>query len=251
LPTIETTGKSVDEAVRKALDQLGATASEAEVTVLSEGKPGLFGLGGEPARVSVSIAGGEPAADTVSDSDLDALADDQAQVLGARPQTQLREVSGDTAERSKAILENLLELMAVDATVTTRDPETPGDGLGQVSVVLDVDGEDLGLLIGRRGETMSALQYLVNLVLLRQAGEVRETVGVDVAGYKRRREDSLNMLARRMADRVRSTGRSVTLEPMPANERRIVHLALAEDAEVETASVGEGDFRKVSLVPKR
>ncbi|HEX5939843.1 MAG TPA: RNA-binding cell elongation regulator Jag/EloR [Dehalococcoidia bacterium] len=251
MPTIETTGKSVDEAVRKALEQLGATASEAEVTVLSEGKAGLFGLGGEPARVSVSTAGDEAGPGTVSEPDLDSLADDQAEVLGTRPAAQLREVAGDTAERSQAILENLLELMAVEATVKPRDPETPGDGLGQVSVVLDVDGEDLGLLIGRRGETMSALQYLVNLILLRQSGEVRETVGVDVAGYKRRREDSLNLLAQRMADRVRSTGRAVTLEPMPANERRIVHLALAEDAEVETASVGEGDFRKVSLVPKR
>ena len=246
MPTIETTGKTVDEAVRKALNQLGARASEAEVTVLSEGKAGLFGLGGESARVRVSTAD-EPA---LSEDELVGLADDQAQVLGTRPSPQLREVSGSTAERGTAILQNLLDLMSVQATIKARDPETPGDGVGQVSVVLDVDGDDLGLLIGRRGETMSSLQYIVNLILLRQS-DVKETIGVDVAGYKRRREDSLNMLARRMADRVRSTGRSVTLEPMPANERRIVHLALAEDAEVQTASVGEGDFRKVSLSPKR
>lgn len=248
MPTIETTGKTVDEAVRKALNQLGARASDAEVTVLSEGKTGLFGLGGESARVRVSTADDESAA--LTDDELAGLADDQAQVLGTRPAPTLREASGTTAERGAAILQNLLDLMAVQATIKARDPETPGDGVGQVSVVLDVDGEDLGLLIGRRGETLSSLQYIVNLILLRQS-DVKETIGVDVAGYKRRREDSLNMLARRMADRVRSTGRSVTLEPMPPNERRIVHLALAEDEEVQTASVGEGDFRKVSLSPKQ
>lgn len=250
MPTIETTGKSVDDAIRKALSRLGATASEAEVAVLSEGKPGLFGLGGEPARVRVSIGGDEPAADSLSDSELDELADDQAEVLGTQRPAALREATGDTTQRATAILENLLALMAVDATITPREPETPGDGVGHVSVVLDVDGDDLGLLIGRRGETMSALQYLVNLILMRQSDE-RQAIGVDVAGYKRRREDSLNMLAQRMAERVRSTGRPVTLEPMPPNERRIVHLALAEDAGVETISVGEGDFRKVSLAPKR
>jgi spoIIIJ-associated protein len=248
VPTIETSGKTVDEAVRKALNQLGARASDAEVTVLSEGKSGLFGLGGESARVRVSITGDEPV--SLTENELEGLADDQAEVLGARPPTVLRDATGTTAERGSAILQNLLDLMSVQATIRARDPETPGDGLGQVSAVLDVDGDDLGLLIGRRGETLSSLQYLVNLILLRQS-DVKETVGVDVAGYKRRREESLNLLARRMADRVRSTGRSVTLEPMPANERRIVHLALAEDAEVQTASVGEGDFRKVSLSPKR
>jgi spoIIIJ-associated protein len=248
VPTIETSGKTVDEAVRKALNQLGARASDAEVTVLSEGKSGLFGLGGESARVRVSITGDEPV--SLTENELVGLADDQAEVLGTRPPTVLRDATGTTAERGSAILQNLLDLMSVQATISARDPETPGDGLGQVSAVLDVDGDDLGLLIGRRGETLSSLQYLVNLILLRQS-DVKETVGVDVAGYKRRREESLNLLARRMADRVRSTGRSVTLEPMPANERRIVHLALAEDAEVQTASVGEGDFRKVSLSPKR
>lgn len=149
------------------------------------------------------------------------------------------------------VLERLLELMGIQATVTARDPQSPGDGLGQVTAVLDVEGDDdLGLLIGRRGETMASLQYIVNLILTRNSEE-RETVSVDVAGYRRRREESLNGLAKRMADRVRSEGRTVTLEPMPANERRIVHIALAEDPEVTTASVGEGDFRKVALSPRR
>ena len=131
-----------------------------------------------------------------------------------------------------------------------RAPETPGDGLGRASAVLDVEGEDLGLLIGRRGSTLAALQYLVNLMVSRQQGSP-VLVSVDAEHYHRRREESLRGLAQRMADRVRQTGRPLTLEPMPAGERRIIHLALADDPGVTTGSVGDGDARKVVIQPRR
>jgi spoIIIJ-associated protein len=134
--------------------------------------------------------------------------------------------------------------------VTVREPETPGDGVGMVSAVLDIHGEDLGLLIGRRGDTLASLQYMVNLIVSRKI-KAQQLVGIDVEGYRRRREESLRGLALRMADRVRRTGRSVTLEPMPANERRIVHLTLADDPDVLTVSMGEGDSRKVAVTPRR
>ena len=104
--------------------------------------------------------------------------------------------------------------MNVDASVQVRAPETPGDGLGLVRAVLDVSGEDLGILIGRRGDTLSSLQFLVNLVVSRKL-KARTAFGIDVEGYRRRREESLKGLALRMADRVKSTGQSITLEPMP------------------------------------
>jgi spoIIIJ-associated protein len=119
-----------------------------------------------------------------------------------------------------------------------------------IQAVLDVDGEDLGLLIGRRGQTLSSLQYLLNLICSKKIGK-RVALGVDVDGYRRRREESLVSLAQRTASRVRSTGRSVTLEPMPPNERRIIHLTLAEDANVVTVSIGEGESRKVAVTPSR
>ena len=122
--------------------------------------------------------------------------------------------------------------------------ETPGDGLGMAKAVLDVEGDDLGILIGRRGETLASLQYLLNLMVARQLAE-HVAFTVDVEGYRRRRERQLTTLARRMADQVRRTKRPVTLEPMPPNERRIIHLTLAEDRQVETSSIGEGDDRKV------
>jgi spoIIIJ-associated protein len=122
--------------------------------------------------------------------------------------------------------------------------------VGLAQAVLDVSGDDLGLLIGRRGQTLASLQYLVNLIVSRKL-QSRASFGVDVEGYRRRREDSLKGLALRMADRVKTTGQSVTLEPMPANERRIVHLTLAGDPKVITVSIGEGEGRKVAITPRR
>ena len=148
------------------------------------------------------------------------------------------------------VLENLLQMMGLEASVTPRPPETPGDGAGMIEVVYDIEGDDLGILIGRRGQTLLSLQYLLNLMVSKQTDR-RVAFGVDVDSYRRRREEALVSLARRMASRVRGTGRSVTLEPMPPNERRIVHLALADDQAVMTVSIGEGEARKVAITPSR
>jgi spoIIIJ-associated protein len=148
------------------------------------------------------------------------------------------------------ILRGMLDTLGVDAHITARAPVTPGDGVGMVTAVLDVTGEDLGMLIGRRGETLMSLQYIVNLMLQRRLHK-RVMVGIDVGGYRRRREEALRALAARMADRVRQTGQSITLEPMPPAERRIVHIALANSPHVLTVSIGEGDARKVAITPRR
>jgi spoIIIJ-associated protein len=168
------------------------------------------------------------------------------------PVAPVEHVPADPADVSAAVavLENLIRLMGLEATVTPREPETAGDGIGMIQAVLDVDGEDLGLLIGRRGQTLASLQYLLNLIVAKQIGK-RAAFGVDVDGYRRRREESLVNLAKRTAARVRGTGRSVTLEPMPPNERRIVHITLADDPNVMTVSIGEGEGRKVAITPTR
>lgn len=207
---VEANGSTVDEAVERALSELGLTREQVEIAIVSEAEG--------DARVIVT------------------------------PQGEGEGVE-DPAEFAAQMLDKLLELMSVNADVSIRDPETPGDGLGMANAVLDVEGEDLGLLIGRRGETLQSLQYLLNLMVSQQIGR-QEFFTVDVEGYRRRREDSLNSLARRMADQVKRTGRPVMLEPMPANERRIIHLALSESQSVSTASMGEGDARKISISPK-
>ena len=218
---VEASGKTVDEAIAKALEQLGLDRSQVEVEIISEGRTGLFGLGGENARVLVKPLGAEQVS-----------------------------VESPTIDMAVQLLRRLLELMDVDADVTARAPETPGDGLGRASAVLDVNGEDLGILIGRRGSTLAALQYMVNHMVSRQL-KSKALVGVDVERYKRRREEALIGLAQRLADKVKASGRTITLEPMPANERRIVHLALASDPQVVTVSLGEGETRKVLISLKR
>jgi len=170
---------------------------------------------------------------------------------GAEPaEIEIKDVASPEVDLASDHLTQLLAFMEIDGEVSVRTPETPGDGLGRASAVLDVNGDDLGLLIGRRGTTLAALQYMINLMVSRKM-DSRVLISLDIEHYRRRREDSLTGLAQRMADRVRKSGRSLTLEPMPAGERRIVHLALAEDSAVTTGSVGEGDGRKVVIYPQR
>jgi spoIIIJ-associated protein len=144
------------------------------------------------------------------------------------------------------VVDDLLRLLDISADISLREPMTAGDGRGAALAVIDISGDDLGVLIGRRGETLGSLQYLVNLVMGRrypgQGG-----VTIDAEHYRVRREEQVVSLATRMADRVRQTGDSITLEPMSAAERRLVHLMLAEDGELETNSIGEGDNRKVVI----
>jgi spoIIIJ-associated protein len=143
-------------------------------------------------------------------------------------------------------VDDLLRILEIDAEIGIREPLTPGDGLGSVLAVIDIKGEDLGLLIGRRGDTLVAFQYLVNLILGRKYPG-RGGVTVDVEHYRHRNEERIVNLAKRMADRVRESGNSITLEPMSAAERRLVHVTFADDPEVETNSIGEGDNRKVVI----
>jgi len=143
-------------------------------------------------------------------------------------------------------VDDLLRILDIDAEISIREPVTAGDGRGSVLAVIDIKGEDLGLLIGRRGDTLQALQYLVNLILGRKYPG-RGGITIDVEHYKHRNEERIVTMAKRMGDRVRQEGNPITLEPMSASERRLIHMTFAEDPELETNSVGEGDNRKVVI----
>ena len=226
MESVEVSAKSVDDAIDIALEELGLKRQQAQIEILSAGKPGLFGIGGEQARVRVTALE-EGTARPMAEAELE----------GEEPsEVEVKEVSSPEVDLAADHLRQLLDFTETDGDVSVRAPETPGD--------------DLGLLIGRRGNTLAALQYMINLMVSRKMG-TRVLISVDIEHYRRRREDSILGLARRMADRVRQSGRSVTLEPMPAAERRIVHLVLAEDDAVTTGSVGDGESRKVVIYPRR
>jgi len=191
-----------------------------EVTVLSEGKTGILGLGAEEARVRV------------------------------RPLVPTAEKESDAAEATKSILETLLSKMGVPATVMPCiEPLEEGEIGTATNIAFDIKGDDLGILIGRRGETLACLQYIVRLIMAQQT-KVWLPIFIDVDGYKERRYGALRSLALRMAEQVKVKRTPFTLEPMPAYERRIIHLTLADNPDVTTESIGIGEARKVVILPK-
>ena len=140
--------------------------------------------------------------------------------------------------------------MDLPSKVTISDEFTVNSGNGDTaSIGLNIEGEDLGILIGRRGQTMVSLQYIVRLIVSHKL-DVKMPIVLDVEGYKQRRCEGLRVLAKKLADHVRARSVPFTMEPMPAFERRVVHMALADSAYVTTESVGEGENRKVVIVPK-
>ena len=223
---LEISAKTVEEAIQIAMDQLNASREEIKVDVLSEGKSGIFGMGSEEAVI---------------------------QVERLSPMSELEEDMVDeknvTEEVAEEVLETLLNLMGVEATIMPESLQmTNGEEQVTPPLAFNIQGEDLGILIGRRGQTLAALQYVARLIINHQM-KVWTPVVIDVEGYKQRRSEALQALAMRMAEQVRVKGVPFTLEPMPAYERRIIHLALTDHPDVTTESTGEGDARKVVILP--
>lgn len=214
--SIKVSAKTVEEAIALGLVQLGLDRDEVEVEILNEGSRGIFGLGAVDAQVRLTPLRPAPAR------------------------------LPDVAEIGCEVLTKILSAMGIEAEVTVR----PQSGRGRQPVVLDITGDDLGILIGRRGETLRALQFITRLIVGRRTRS-RANLVLDVEHYKVRRERSLQDLALRMAEKVRQEGKPIALEAMPANERRIVHIALRDHPHVTTESVGEGERRKVTIIPKR
>lgn len=227
MESLEITAKTVDEAIELALVRLGKSRDEVQVSVLSEGSRGILGIGHEEARILVSPLQFE-----------EDMAEDDAQ---------------PTSEEARAVavevLQTLLEGMRIAAAVELVAPPAE-EGDRPVAAYLNISGDDLGILIGRRGETLSSLQFITNLIVSRKLRKWTR-VQIDVGGYRTRRQETLRGLAQRMADRVSESRQPMPLEAMPAYERRIIHMALQDDPRVTTESFGEGDNRKVVILPKR
>lgn len=155
----------------------------------------------------------------------------------------------DIAEAVKGVLGKLLTMMGVDGSIVPHVKSFAEIEEADTPIALDIKGDDLGILIGRRGQTLSCLQYITRLIIGHQMNTWVPII-VDVEGYKQRRYEALQSLAGHMAEQVKTKGTPFTLEPMPAYERRIIHLTLAEHPDVTTQSVGEGEARKVVILPK-
>jgi spoIIIJ-associated protein len=204
---IEISSKTIEDAIEVALRELDAERAEVAIEIVNQGRTGLFGIGSEDAKV---------------------------RVVRLSPEEGL-------ASQAVEIVTKLLSAMGASAMATIRFA-----GNAEVGPAIDIFGEDSGLLIGKRGESLRSFQFLVNLILSSKVHR-HPVVTIDVEQYKERRNRSLTTMANRMAERVMSSGRAITLEPMSAFDRRIIHVALAEHAYVTTESFGEGRDRQVQV----
>lgn len=272
--------RTVAEAVAKAAEELGVPADQLNYRVIKDSSHSILGLvrTGEavirvfmpagtpkaeaaapvaeaPAEPSVQAAepavqAGEPAValEPTEEEEPEALLEDEEE----EEETAAR--GGNPPELARVgseVVSTLLDKMGLIAAVEVADRGGTVDPVSHevTPLVLNVVGDDLGVLIGRRGETLRDLQFIVRLIVSRKIGQWPNLV-LDVEGYKARRVNGLQALAKRMADQVRQTRMPVTLEPMPAHERRIIHLTLRDDPDVYTESTGEDEARKVQILPK-
>jgi spoIIIJ-associated protein len=220
MDNLEISAKTVDEATKKALAIFNLDLDKLEISVITEGRGGILGLGAADAKISVRVR------ESAVKQEEDAIGE------------------------VKQVVQQLLDKMGISATINTYVPEQALDEDGVANpVVLNLVGPDTGLMIGKRGQTIDAFQYLVRLILTRQTHS-KIPIMIDVENYKQQRFEDLKAMALNVADQVKSRKRSVRLEPMSAYERRIIHVTLAHDPEISTESMGEGEARKVVVFPK-
>jgi len=278
--SFEFAAKSVEDAVDEGLRQLGLSRDQIDVEVIEEGSRGILGIGatdalvrikprtepeGDEARTEEGPAVSEAMASeseeesgehadhdpvgagtgTRSSDDGDAE-EEEAGAVQVEPGDQ---VEGD-AELEDLVYELLSQMLLkldIEAEIELSWLDDQEDGESPLN--LNVVGEDLGILIGRNGETLASIQYLIRLMVNQELHRWKNIV-IDVDGYKQRRAEQLSQLAHRLAEQVVSSGRPASLEPMPASERRLIHIALRDHEQVYTASIGEESRRKVQILPK-
>lgn len=265
--TLEIIAPTVEEAIAQGLAQLGLTADAVSVEVLDAGTKGLFGLGKTQVRVRLTVVppGGmmayEPEPTVKSAPEAKSVERPKAEARAkAKPKATPKveepapvksvdvEPEHDALlDHTEAVVSKMLHLLDLQAQVSAHYGAAERDGRRNIHV--DIRGNDLSVLIGRRSETLSAFQYVASLIVGKETQQFIQLV-VDVEGYRDRREKQLIQMAKRMADQVSKSGRRQTLEPMPSSERRVIHIALRDHHDVKTESTGEEPYRKVVILPK-
>jgi len=248
---VEARGQDVEAAVQAGLIKLGVGCSDVIVEVIDEGSRGLLGIGSRDAVVRLTSltvkVPDEPMTKPVPAKTMARPAPASAEA----PEETGLEIEGDEedlAEVAVALMRELMAKMRISAEVSARLLE-PDDLTGRQIYVIAIEGNDLGLLIGPRGETLNAIQQVTRLIV---GHKLRRRVDfvIDIQGYRQRREQALARLAERMAKKVSGRKRPISLEPMPPHERRVIHMTLRDDDTVYTQSTGEGKRRRVRILPK-
>lgn len=250
-PTLEKIAPTIEEAIEQGLADLGLPREAVNVEILDEGNKGLFGLGTRQAHVLLTIKGTtDPASEVVAAEPAESQPKDVPAVSEPAPVAE----SSSSSDEDQALqvahdtVAELLEKMKVAAEVNASYIEDD-DYNGRKPILVDIHGDDLSILIGRKAETLNALQYITSLIVGKELGR-SVPLSVDVEGYRTRRKEQLKKLAHRLAEQVVQQGRSQALEPMTPSERRTIHIELRDHPDVYTESAGDGDRRKVVIYPK-
>jgi len=241
--TLEIIAPTVEEAIADGLAQLGLTADAVSVEVLDTGSKGLFGLGKSQVRVRLTVNG--PDDEEVVETE---PADSEPDPVPAPVQEEKPQLEQDALlDLTESVISKLIYMMGLEAQISAHYDDMDREDRRYINV--DVRGNDLSVLIGRRSETLNAFQYVASLMIGKEAKQFVQLM-IDVEGFRARREKQLMQMAQRMADQVTKNGRRQSLEPMPSAERRIIHIALRDHPAVRTESTGDDPYRKVVILPK-
>jgi spoIIIJ-associated protein len=241
MESLELEGKTIDEAIERACTEFKVPREKLNIEIISDGSSGFLGLGSKKAKIKASIMS--------IDMTLETPAKQTQKSMPQKPSVpadavQVSKTEDSTEEsialKAKKILEGILLRMNLDCPVTIE--ETPD------MIILDIKGDGSGLLIGKRGQNLDAIQYIINKAISKYADN-RKMIVVDTESYRKRREDSLLALAAKLAEKVKKSKKALTVGHMNAHDRRIIHLALQNDESLTTKSRGEGEFRKIVIMP--
>ena len=236
--SIEKNAKNKQDAIELALKELNASREDVEIEVLDEGSKGFLGIGARDARVRVTLIKSE---EPVNETYVQEKAETEVKPVKREPKVK-KESLGDPADDAKKFLSDIFNAMDLDVAIDAKMEEQ--------SVSIDLSGENMGIVIGKRGDTLDSLQYLTSLVVNQRSDDYIK-VSIDTENYREKRAEALLALSTRLADKVTKTGKKFTLEPMNPYERRIIHSALQNDKYVTTRSEGEDPFRHVVISLKK
>lgn len=248
---IEKTGKTVEDALNDALAELKTTADKVNVEVIEEAKNGIFGLFAKKAKIRVTLKDAARKIGDIVDETVDSIKEDYkagkqevAKKEEAKPAVREHVIEEAAVEAAKEFLQKIFNAMRIEVVMEKFINKNEG------MVTFKLHGSDMGILIGKHGQTLDSLQYLTNLVANKNSAE-RIRIVIDIEDYRERRVETLNRLALRLADKVKRNGERVVLEPMNPHERKIIHVALQNDRRITTLSEGEEPYRRVVIELKK
>jgi spoIIIJ-associated protein len=224
-------GKSIDEAIENACSAFQVPREKLNIEIISEGSAGFLGIGAKKVQIKASLL----AIDLMID-------DDPVPWQSVKPEALESPVRESAKEKAKRVLEGLLMRMQVDSTVSAEETEE--------AIILNIQGNGDGFLIGKRGQNLDAIQYIVSKAVHHSVNGHKMII-IDTEKYRQRREESLIALALRIGEKVNKTRKPLTVGYMNAHDRRVIHLAIQNDPTLTTKSRGEGDYRKILILPAR